>query len=169
MTQGSDPARLVVVCGLPGTGKTTVATEVAERVGGRLLRTDVVRKELVSDPAYTDAETERVYRELLDRAGRTLAGGGSAVVDGTFRTADLRGRARETAAAAGADFRLVKVECEEAVVRERIAAREDDESDADFAVHRLLREEFDPVADAGLVVDNSGDRETTRRRVHERF
>lgn len=72
----SDPERLVVVCGLPGTGKTTVATEVADRVGGRLLRTDVVRKDLVDDPDYTDAETRRVYDELLDRAERTLGRGG---------------------------------------------------------------------------------------------
>ena len=147
---------LVVVCGLPGTGKTTVARELTERLDARLLRTDVVRKDLFDDPAYTETETEAVYAELLDRTTAALADG-SVVLDATFRTEAFRTAAREAARSVDATFRLVSVECAEAVVRERIHARSDDASDADVAVYEQFRETYDPVGDADLVVDNSGE------------
>ena len=146
---------LVVVCGLPGTGKTTVAREITERLDARLLRTDVVRKDLFDDPAYTETETEAVYAELFDRATAALADE-SVVLDATFRTKAFRTAAREAAQSASAAFRLVGVECADEVVRERIHARSDDASDADVAVYEQFRETYDPVGDADLVVDNSG-------------
>jgi predicted kinase len=147
---------LVVVCGLPGTGKTTVAREITERLDARLLRTDVVRKDLFDDPAYTEAETEAVYAELFDRATAALADE-SVVLDATFRTEAFRTGAREAAQSADAAFRLVGVKCADEVVRERIHARSDDASDADVAVYEQFRETYDPVEDADLVVDNSGE------------
>lgn len=156
---------LVVVCGLPGAGKTTVSEAVADRLDAPRLRTDVVRKAVLDDPDYTPEETRRVYAALLDRARETVDREGAAVLDGTFKYERQREAARETAAELGVPFRLVKVECSEAVVRERIAAREGDESDADFAVHELLREEFETVQAPDLTVDNSGDIESTRRQV----
>ena len=147
---------LVVVCGLPGTGKTTVAREITERLDARLLRTDVVRKDLFDDPAYTEAETEAVYAELFDRATAALADE-SVVLDATFRTEAFRTGAREAARSVDAAFRLVSVECADEVVRERIHARSDDASDADVAVYEQFRETYDPVQDADLVVDNSGE------------
>ena len=147
---------LVVVCGLPGTGKTTVAREITERIDARLLRTDVVRKDLFDDPAYTEAETEAVYAELFDRATAALADE-SVVLDATFRTEAFRTGAREAARSVDAAFRLVSVECADEVVRERIHARSDDASDADVAVYEQFRKTYDPVQDADLVVDNSGE------------
>jgi len=35
---------LIIVCGLPGTGKTSLARKIAEKIYAVLLRTDVVRK-----------------------------------------------------------------------------------------------------------------------------
>ncbi|MFC4550111.1 MULTISPECIES: AAA family ATPase [Halorussus] len=159
----------VVVCGLPGVGKTTVAEAVADRVGGRLLRTDVVRKEILADPEYTDEESRIVYDAVFERAEATLESGRSAVLDGTFKAADLRERARTLADATGAAFRLVRVECDKSDVRERIAAREDDASDADFAVHAQFREEFEPLARDHVTVDNSRGIAETRRQVADHF
>jgi hypothetical protein len=68
---------LVVVCGLPGVGKTTVAGMVADRFGAETLRTDVVREELIAEPTYTDEERDAVYgrcstgRDGGSRAART--------------------------------------------------------------------------------------------------
>ncbi|WP_435176305.1 AAA family ATPase [Halorussus sp. AFM4] len=166
--RGETP-RLVVVCGLPGVGKTTVAEDVADRLDGRLLRTDVVRKEILTDPDYTEEESRMVYRELFDRARETVEAGRSVVLDGTFKDAVDRERAAALSEALGAAFRLVKVECAEDVVRERIARREGDESDADYEVHRLYREQFDAVATDHVTVDNSEGREATARQVDAAF
>lgn len=161
--------RFVVVCGLPGAGKTTVAEEIADRTDAELLRTDVVRKEMVPDPAYTPEETRRAYDELFERAAAVVEAGGAVVLDGTFRQERFRAEARTVAADVDATFDLVKVECSEEVVRERIAEREGDESDADFDVHELLREEFETVDAPDLTVDNSGALPDTRQQVAAKY
>lgn len=147
---------IVVVCGLPGVGKTTVAEAAAARLDARLVRSDVVRKELFADPEYTDAEERMVYGALLDRGRRTAAAGEPAVLDATFHRADYRELASELAERQGVAFELVKVECPSETVEERMGAREGDESDADFGVHLLFRERYDPIALDHVVVDNSG-------------
>ena len=157
---------LVVVCGLPGVGKSTVARAVADRLGAARLRTDVVRKELFEDPEYTDRETAAVYDELLSRARDRLLEGELVVLDGTFKQRDRRAEASELAAALGARFRLLRVECEESVVERRIVER-DGVSDADLEVHRQFRERFEPVEIDHVVVDNSGSEAETRRQVVE--
>lgn len=84
---------LYVVCGLPGVGKTTVSTELAERTGDELLRSDVVRSDVVVDPSYTPGEIRRVYDELFERARQRLSTDGGAVLDATFGRTELRDRA----------------------------------------------------------------------------
>lgn len=158
-------SRLIVVCGLPGVGKTTVSETFVDRTGGRLLRTDVVRKELYDDPEYTDEETSRVYDEILTRAGRLLRDGETVVVDGTFQNEDFRTAAVETGRSADAEVRFVKVECAESVVRERIRRRNGDHSDADFEVHQMFRETYDPLSVDHATVDNSAERDATREQV----
>jgi hypothetical protein len=167
----SESRTLVVTCGLPGVGKTTVAEAVADRLDAALHRTDVVRKELLSEPQYTEAETRRVYDELFDRGQAAVESGRDVVLDGTFFRADFRERARRTAETADAEvrFRLVKVECAESVVRERIRARTDDESDADFEVYTMHKDTFEPVEVPHVTVDNSEGVAATRRQVSEHF
>lgn len=161
--------QLVVVCGLPGVGKTTVAEDIAERLDGRLLRTDVIRKEILSDPDYTEEEAQMVYREMFDRASEIVEDGGRAVLDGTFKEESYREHAIAVSESLNADFRLVKVECAEEVVRERIGSREDDESDADFEVHTMYRDQFDPISMDHVTVDNSEGMAETTRQVDEQF
>ncbi|MFC7228045.1 AAA family ATPase [Salinirubellus salinus] len=161
--------RLVAVAGLPGVGKTTVSGAVAERLGATRLRSDVLRKELFSDPTYAASETEAVYRTLRDRAAERLAAGESVVLDATFREQPRRRRVAAVADDHGAAFRFVHVECADSVVRERIAAREGDASDADVAVYEQLKGEFEPVERDNVRVDNSGTITETRRQVDRAF
>ncbi|MDB2237709.1 AAA family ATPase [Halorubrum ezzemoulense] len=165
---GASTGRLVVVCGLPGVGKTTVAERIADHVDGRIRRTDVIRKQLFDDPEYTDAETEAVYAELLARARDDVDDGGAVVLDATFADARFRADARETAAEAAAEFDLVEVACDEAVVERRIERR-DGISDADFEIHLHFKELFDEVASEHVVVDNSGTEAETFAQVDAAF
>lgn len=174
----AEAGELVVVCGLPGVGKTTVAERIADHLGGRVLRTDVIRKELFDEPTYADAETETVYTELIDRARRRVAAGEAVVLDATFADERFRVAAGSMADRAADGFTLVKVECDESVVERRIRRR-DGISDADFDVHLRFRRLFDRI-DAGdrdrsnrwadvVVVDNSGDETETFAQVDAVF
>lgn len=152
----SERNRLFVVCGPPGTGKTTVAREVAEESGGELIRTDVVRTDLFSNPTYTDEEVQATYEAVFDRARSVLGSDGVAVLDGTFRHAELRERAKRLSREFGARFEIVRVECATEVLKRRIEARTDDESDAEFVHHLSIESEFDPLTERHHRIDNSG-------------
>lgn len=170
MQDGDRPptGELVVVCGLPGVGKSTVAERVADHVDGELLRTDVVRKELFDEPSYTDTETETVYAALLDRARERITGGTSVVLDATFAESRFRAGAREVGDSDADSFTLVEVTCEESVVERRIGRR-DGISDADFEIHRHFRERFDEIAIDHVVIDNSGSQVETLAQVDDVF
>lgn len=165
----AEPGDVIVVCGLPGVGKTTVARAVADVVGARVVRTDVVRQEVVENPVYTAEEKRRVYDAVFERALDHVEAGRTVVLDGTYRRRGYRDRARALAEALGAGFRLVAVECDETVVERRIDAREDDASEADFAVYQQYRDSFDPIERDHETVDNSGDLASTRRQVAALF
>lgn len=114
--------RLVVVGGLPATGKSTVAAGVADAIGAVVLRSDEVRKELaglaagshavaaVGEGIYRPEATGATYRELLDRAGKLLGLGESVVLDATWHDSDWRQAAAALAEEAVAD--LTELRCE---------------------------------------------------------
>lgn len=166
MTDRDEP--LVVVCGVPGVGKSTVARAIKRRLDATLLRTDVVRKELFEQPSYAETETDTVYETVLERAESHLSAG-AVVLDGTFRTRERRTRAAHLAETTGVPFRLVTVECDRQVVRDRIRSRNADPSDADFEIYERLSDEFESPTRTHTVIDNSGSLADTRQRVADLF
>jgi len=162
-------SRLVVQCGLPGVGKSTVAAAIVDRIGGERVRSDVIRAELFDDPTYTPAEKDCVYATMLNRARRALDEGTPAVLDATYESRRHRDRVAEMADALDTDLTLVRVVCDERVARERISQREDDPSEADVSVYENARDRFEPLDRDHLTVDNSGSLARTREQVHEYF
>ena len=106
--------RLVLVGGLPGSGKTTIAHGLADRFGAVVLSSDRVRKELAGiDPEsratadyragiYSPDHTDELYAELLHRAEELLGRGESVVLDASWTSSVHRGRATEVARHAAA-------------------------------------------------------------------
>lgn len=156
---------LVVVCGLPGVGKTTVARHATQRLDATLLRTDVIRKELVDSPEYTPEESRRVYCEMFDRAHALLAADEHVVLDATFTDAAERDRAHDLADETDTGLWVLRVTCDVDTVRERLPDRDGDASDADFDIHLQLRETRDPLECDHDTVDNSGSLQHTARQV----
>jgi aminoglycoside phosphotransferase family enzyme/predicted kinase len=151
--------RLVLVGGLPGTGKSTLARALGERYGWPVRRADVVRKELAGESAetsmpapfgegpYTAEARDRVYDALAERAAGQLAMGESVVVDATFNAA--RHREAFAAVARATASELVELRCtldpvEAAARLARRQAAGGDASDADAAVAARLAAEADP-------------------------
>ncbi len=101
--------RLVLVGGAPGTGKTTLAHALADRVDAEVISTDDVRRELRHRGAiegeagrldaglYEPDNVEAVYRETIDRAERFLVLGQSVILDATWRDPRQRHLAEQLA------------------------------------------------------------------------
>jgi predicted kinase len=160
---------LAVVCGPPGTGKTTIAEWIARRHDARLVRTDVVRGDVVDDPDYTETERKRVYKAVFRRIEAGVEDGSSVVADGTFDRREYRERVRRSATEAGVRFELIRVTCDPGTVERRIERREDDESDATVENYHEIRDGFDSVTESHLRIDNSGSREATERALRTHF
>jgi len=156
------PPAVIACCGLAGSGKTALATEIALTADALLVSSDAIRKrDAAAKPAYTAAARAAVYALLFAETDAALAAGRTVVADATFiRAAD---RARLAAAAARHAAPLVFVEChaDAAVVRARLAARDRSPSlsDARWDTYVGQRAGRDPVraAEPAIAVDTTGD------------
>jgi aminoglycoside phosphotransferase family enzyme/predicted kinase len=157
---------LVLVGGLPGTGKSTVASALADRTGCVLLRSDLVRRELPEtsslDPhagyrrgRYAPRHVHATYQELLDRATALLERGESVILDASWSSADERAAAREVARRTVSDPLELRCEAPLEVTRPRLAARVGDPSDATVDVALRMAEDFAPWPEA-TTIDTSG-------------
>ena len=163
---------LVVVCGLPGAGKSHFSRLLAGRVPMAVLETDVLRRRLFHRPTYSQKESHRLFqvchllvRHLLQQGIRVL-----------FDATNLREQHREElyriAEETGARLVLVWLEVPEEVVQSRLEKRAqggapEDHSEADWQVYQKMRWEMEPIQRPHLVVDTSGDIRPALARVVE--
>lgn len=140
---------LVITHGLSGSGKSTIAAQLAERLGAIHLRSDVERKRLFdcevgadtrSAPGtrfYEPEVTRATYARLQGLAASLLQAGLSVIVDAAFLHQWQRDGQHELSRALGVPLRILDIDTPLALIRERIATRlgeRRDPSDADLAV-----------------------------------
>lgn len=175
--------RLILVGGLPGAGKSTVASALAERIGADCVASDQLRKELagagpgerraaaVGAGIYAAGITELTYRELLVQAERQLRAGHCVVLDATFGRAADRRRAAGLARAVGGVLVAVECRCPMKVAKQRLKSRTrpgyTGPSDAGWEVYRSMRRTFAPWPES-VRVDTTQPLEACLARIAER-
>ena len=146
---------LVVVVGLSGSGKSFLAGALRARTGFVHINSDITRKRLVGvaptarpgAELYTSARSAQTYASMYAAAGEALAAGRGAIIDATFQRRVDRDAARAVAQRAGRPILFVECVCSEEETRRRLAARarrNDDASDADWAIYRQQRARYEP-------------------------
>lgn len=150
--------RLVAIGGLSGSGKSSVAAALAGDLGrapgARVLRSDVLRKQIfglapeqkLPADAYRSEVNERVYAELLARAGNALASGHSVIIDAVSARPEERKMMSDFAERQGVAFTGIWLDAAAGKLRDRIAGRRKDASDATVDVlDRQLTYDLGPM------------------------
>lgn len=150
--------RLIVVGGLIGTGKSTLARSLADALGAAWLRTDEIRlrefshlrrpRQGFAEGLYAQRVSELVYQRLIQRAEALVRQGRSVVCDGTFSKAVGREALRRIAKRHGTSFHFFECVVPRAVALRRVAKRyaaRTDLSEARPEHYDNLRAGFEPV------------------------
>jgi predicted kinase len=136
------PARLVAIGGLSGSGKSSLAARLAPELGmppgARVLRSDVLRKrrfglepETALPPeGYADEVTALVYGDLCKGAATALRAGYAAVIDAVALRPKERQAFAAVAGECGVPFVGLWLDAPAETMRERIGTRRGDASDA---------------------------------------
>lgn len=140
---------VLLVGGLSGTGKTTLASALADALGAEMLRTDIIRKEIFgAGPHITGSDSgiyrpearKRVYAEMIARLKSLHAEQLSVVLDGTFSTHEMLRSAQAVIKQPQTIFLAIQCVCRKELAMERIGVRlaeGQDASDARAEIHEM--------------------------------
>ncbi len=152
--------RVVLIGGLPGSGKSTMASRLSDELGWAVLSSDDIRRDLGlryqdlhDNSAYDEETVARVYDEMGRRTDQMIARGISVILDATWTSEHHRQQAR--AIASGGDARIVELRCRAplATCRARVRTRSGEStSEATPAVVDVLNSRADPWPEA-IVLD----------------
>ena len=125
------PRTLLITCGLPASYKTETSEEVSKIKGYYILRSDLIRLEVLRNEDVFDVKVAgnmnkrlSVYDEVFRRADETAGKSKNGVIlDATFVTQDLRRRAAEIAAKHDLTFVILQTNCPQEISLTRIKRR----------------------------------------------
>ncbi len=144
---------LILLSGLPGTGKTTFARALTERLEVVHVESDAIRRGLAAEPTYSPRESGLVFARVEAEARRALVEGRHVIIDATNLTNRDRRRFVRLASETDAMLVAVRLTAPEEVVRERLAGPRDGHSQADLGVYEAMKSRPQPFAFPAIVVD----------------
>ncbi|MFC1935688.1 AAA family ATPase [Chloroflexota bacterium] len=161
---------LVVVSGLPGTGKSFFSQRLAERISLLVMESDAMRKALVPSPLHSTGESARLFRAVHEVIDLLLEHCLPVLLDATNLAESHREHLYHIAEQRSARVILVRVKAPPEVVHQRLEDRagrsqRQDHSDADWEVYKRMSPSQEPVRHNHLVVDTSQDIEPAVQKV----
>lgn len=145
---------IVIVFGLPGSGKSFFAERLAGMIGAEYINSDRLRKRMFAKRTYTLKEKLSVYEELLSSMRQALKENKNLVIDATFYKKDIRQSFIEEAGASKLIF--IEVEASEFIIRKRLN-REREDSEADFNVYKTVKSQWEPMQEKHLQLESTDD------------
>lgn len=146
---------IVIICGLPGVGKSSLSAHLAPLIDAVVLSSDKVRKELIARPTYSKAEVKLIYN-LISLIAKYLHNAGlNCIIDATFNREKLRKQFKRKLKLSDEQVRIVECISQENIIIQRLMARKKGYSDADFSVYKRMKKNFQPIREAHITVDTS--------------
>ena len=150
-----EPRTLVVTCGLPASYKTGIAEEIRNMKGYPILRSDLIRLEVLKGKDVFDTKVAgkmsnrlSVYDEMFRLAKELVSKGSGLILDATFVTQELRERAAEIAAKNKVAFAIFETSCPQEIALARIKKRTKEKYESNAITEEAYlanKNKFEPV------------------------
>ncbi|TFG93129.1 MAG: hypothetical protein E4H15_02060 [Syntrophobacterales bacterium] len=146
---------VLIACGLPATNKTETTEVVARLKGYKMLRTDLIRRDVLKGEDIFDEKVASnmdkrtlVYDTMFALADELSSQGTGVVLDATFITQSLRRRAAGVAARNGKTFIIQQTQCPEEHSLYKISKRTKEKYESNALTKQAYlnnKEKFEPV------------------------
>ncbi|MEP7107406.1 MAG: AAA family ATPase [Ferruginibacter sp.] len=146
---------IIIVFGLPGSGKSYFASRLAGMVGAYYIKSDQVRKEMFGLRTYSEKEKLSVYDRMLSKLMEAHKPHDKIILDATFHKREMRNNFTINIGSNEAIL-FIEVEADEFLIRERLKKTRED-SEADFEVYKKLKDEWEPMNEPHLILHSTND------------
>ncbi len=156
MTGGNFTSRkptLILLSGLPGSGKTTFAAALSNVLAFEHVESDAIRRSFGPVPAYSSEESGAVFAKAESLARAALESGQHTLLDATNLSNRDRKRFLRLARGLGVPLVAVRLTAPEATIRARLRAPRKGLSQADFGIYERMRDRGQPFAVPVVVID----------------
>lgn len=144
---------LIIVMGLPGSGKSYFASRLAAAIHADHISSDSIRKTMIAKRTYSIKEKLSVYNEMLAQMKHAIKQNKDLVMDATFYKHSIRNKfIDETQNTGGIIF--IEVRAEESLIQERLKHTRPD-SEADFKVYKRIQTQWEPLQEEHLIVQST--------------
>jgi len=145
---------VIIVFGLPGSGKSYFASRLASKLNARYVNSDELRIKMFSKRNYADAEKMLVYNSMLAALSDALSKKMQIVLDTTFYKESIRNKFEQTARAFKEKIIYIEITALENSIESRLE-KPRTYSEATFEVYLKLKNFFEPLKEDHLVLISS--------------
>lgn len=144
---------IVIVFGLPGSGKSFFASRLAKQLNAAYINSDQERIKMFKHRQYSEAERMAVYNHLYNKATEAIATGSNLVIDGTFFRQDLRQPYLDEL---NESVIFIEIVTNKGTARKRLS-RSRPFSEADYDVYKMFKKKWEPMEQDHLILQSNDD------------
>lgn len=144
---------IIVVFGLPGTGKSFLSRDLADDISALYLDTDIVREKMNKKGQYDEETKKKIYEKILKEASSPDAQERVVIVDGTFSSKSFRYMFNKRSWKLKRHLYYIEMKAADETIKKRMK-KDRAHSEADYSVYKKIKNAFDYMPEEHLVLQS---------------